>query len=71
MNKYMLALLTVASVSHLTPSFAQDEVIYGYDKLSHEIYAQRGNEKGVLKFEEDYSGNPSYSFDFFLVLRRF
>lgn len=65
MNKYMLLLLTVASVSHLTPSFAQDEVIYGYDKSSHEIYAQRGNEKGVLKFEEDYSGNPSYSFDFF------
>lgn len=45
--------------------FAKDAVVYGYDKSNNEIYAQSGNKKGTLKFEEDYSGNPSYSFDFF------
>ncbi|EAN2267934.1 hypothetical protein D9943_06335, partial [Salmonella enterica] len=40
-------------------------ITYGYDKLSSEIYATNGDIKKTLKFKFDYTGNPSYSFDFF------
>ncbi|WP_416260556.1 hypothetical protein [Gibbsiella quercinecans] len=40
-------------------------VIYGYDKSNHQIFAKDGNEKATLNFEEDYTGNPAYAFDFF------
>lgn len=64
MNKYIVMLM-VALSGHSMVGFAKDAVMYGYDKSNHEIYAQNGNKKGTLKFEEDYTGNPSYSFDFF------
>ncbi|WP_151995159.1 hypothetical protein [Buttiauxella massiliensis] len=65
MNKNFLMLLMVVIVSHSTISQANDAVMYGYDKSNDEIYAQKGNNKIILKFEENYTENPSYSFDFF------
>ncbi len=64
MSRYMVALMMFLSGSSIT-CFAKDAVIYGYDKSNNEIYAQSDNKKGALKFEEDYTGNPSYSFGFF------
>lgn len=46
-------------------SFADGSINYGYDKSNHLIYAKKDGKEDVLKFIEDYTGNPSYSFDFF------
>lgn len=49
-----------------SPSLASESNIkYEYNKSSNEIYAESGSEKGSMKFEEDNTGNPSYSFDYF------
>jgi hypothetical protein len=55
----------VVLIGSSTAGFTKEVVKYGYDKSAHEIYALVGNEKRTLSFEEDYTGNPSYSFDFF------
>ncbi len=65
MKRHILVWLIVASLGHSTVSFSKDTVMYGYDKSNNEIYAQKGNKKETLKFKEDYTGNPSYLFDFF------
>lgn len=44
---------------------AEEKVTYEYNKLKNEIYAKSENELGVLKFQEDYTGNPAYSFGYF------
>ncbi|NPE63783.1 hypothetical protein HKX68_12860 [Dickeya dadantii] len=43
----------------------ESNINYGYDKNKGEIYAVSGKEKGVLSFEESYTGNPAVSFGFF------
>lgn len=44
---------------------ADNLIDYGYDKVTSEIYAKSESEKGVMRFVEDLTGNPSYSFVFF------
>ncbi|HDK6221888.1 TPA: hypothetical protein M2P66_002012 [Klebsiella quasipneumoniae] len=46
-------------------SFADGSVTYGYDQSNNLIYAKKDGRENVLKFNEDYTGNPSYLFDFF------
>jgi len=58
-------IIALILMSHSIATFAQSSVVYGYDKSSREIYAENNDKKEELKFEEDYTGNPSYSFDFF------
>ncbi|WP_407301004.1 hypothetical protein [Klebsiella quasipneumoniae] len=48
-------------------SFADGSVTYGYDQSNNLIYAKKDGRENVLKFNEDYTGNPSYLFDFFQV----
>ena len=40
-------------------------IIYGYDDVNNEIYAKIGGDIKKMKFETNYTNNPSYSFDFF------
>ena len=40
-------------------SFADGSINYGYDKSNHLIYAKKDGKEDVLKFIEDYTGNPS------------
>ncbi len=64
MKKYMVMLVVILT-SYSIIAFSKEEIVYGYDKPKNEIYAFKGSQKGVLKFEEKYTGNPSYFFDFF------
>lgn len=64
MNKSIYMLLLSLSGCSMA-SFADAPIIYGYDKVNNVIYAQKNDEKGMLNFTEDYTGNPSYFFDFF------
>ncbi|ANE75592.1 hypothetical protein [Dickeya solani] len=43
----------------------ESNINYGYDKNKGEIYAVSEKGKGVLNFEENYTGNPAVSFGFF------
>lgn len=47
---------------------ATANVVYGYDKNNHQIFAKNGNEITTFHFKEDYAGNPVYTFDFFYGL---
>lgn len=58
-----MLLLSLSGCS--TASFADEPITYGYDKVNNVIYAQKNDEKGMLNFAEDYTGNPSYLFGFF------
>ncbi|MCP3435521.1 hypothetical protein NLM65_07595 [Klebsiella variicola] len=64
MNKYILPLVLILN-GYSMFGFADDSVNYEYDKSNNIIYAQKDGKKGMLKFNEDYTGNPSYSFVFF------
>lgn len=64
MNKCIYLFLLSLS-GHSIVSFADEPVNYGYDKVNNVIYAQKNGKKGLLNFTEDYTGNPSYLFDFF------
>ncbi len=64
MNKHMY-LLVFYLIGHSIVSFADEPINYGYDKENNVIYAQKDRKKELLKFTEDYTGNPSYSFGFF------
>lgn len=48
-----------------TDVLATANVVYGYDKSNHQIFAKDGNEITTFNFKEDYAGNPVYAFDFF------
>lgn len=65
---YISFLLSLSG--HSIVSFADEPVNYGYDKVNNVIYAQKNGKKGLLNFTEDYTGNPSYSFDFFQILQQ-
>ncbi|MEN3765179.1 hypothetical protein ABC761_11320 [Salmonella sp. ZASA478] len=70
MNKYKITLLLIpVFYSSFCNSGDTNTITYGYDKLSSEIYATNGDIKKTLKFKFDYTGNPSYSFEFFLTHR--
>ncbi|WP_252145880.1 hypothetical protein [Yokenella regensburgei] len=60
MMLFMIPLLSFSIVGG-----AEESVNFGYDKPKREIYAESGGKKSVLGFEEDYTGNPTYAFDFF------
>jgi len=64
MNKCILFLVSLVSVMP-TASWSAENVVFGYDKPNSQIYVKNGNEKATLNFEEDYTGNPAYAFDFF------
>jgi hypothetical protein len=64
MNKYIFLLVFFLSGCSML-SFADGSINYGYDKSNNLIYAKKDGKEDVLKFIEDYTGNPSYSFDFF------
>ncbi|ELY2853992.1 hypothetical protein SMC92_000999 [Cronobacter dublinensis] len=44
---------------------ADGVVKYGYDRDSSQIYFKDKEKKKILKFNEDYTGNPSYLFGYF------
>ncbi|EOU9533096.1 hypothetical protein ACOJCT_001278 [Cronobacter dublinensis] len=44
---------------------ADGVVKYGYDRDSSQIYFKDKEKKKILKFNEDYTGNPSYLFSYF------
>lgn len=69
MNKYILPLVLILN-GYSMFGFADDSVNYEYDKSNNIIYAQKDGKKGMLKFNEDYTGNPSYYFGFFQTLLR-
>lgn len=66
MNKCKI-ILSCILVCYSVFCYAGNEhgITYGYDKLNSEIYAVSGDTRKTLKFKMDYTGNPSYSFDFF------
>ncbi|EOI3446256.1 hypothetical protein ACMSWW_004337 [Cronobacter turicensis] len=66
MNKrvFMLMLMFVLS-GYSIISFADNSLSYGYDKKNNVIYALKDEKKETIKFNEDYLGNPSYTFAFF------
>lgn len=67
MDKYILFLAILLGVTPMVV-LATEDVVYGYDKSNNKIYAKVGNTKATLNFEEDYTGNPAYVFDFFYGL---
>lgn len=71
MNKCKI-ILSCILVCYSVFCYAGNEngITYGYDKLNSEIYAVSGNTRKTLKFKMAYTGNPSYSFDFFLMPRQ-
>lgn len=60
-----MLVLVVGLASYSMTGFAESSILYGYDRVNHEIYAKNKNNKRSFKFKEDYTGNPSYWFDFF------
>lgn len=64
MSKYTFFIVSLLFVIP-TVSWSEGKVVFGYDKHNEQIYAKDGNERATLNFEEDYTGNPAYAFDFF------
>lgn len=64
MKKYTFFLVGLLSLIPTT-SWSEGKAVFGYDKHNEQIYAKNGNERATLNFEEDYTGNPAYAFDFF------
>ncbi|EMA4770471.1 hypothetical protein QMS92_16305 [Cronobacter sakazakii] len=64
MRKYIsIIMLYLISFSYCCMA---DEILeYGYDKAINEIYVKKDQKKIGVKFFEDLTGNPSYSFGFF------
>ncbi|WP_234015166.1 hypothetical protein [Cronobacter dublinensis] len=62
----IIRLIVVVLLSGFPAYCMADGVVkYGYDRDSGQIYVKDKENKKTLKFNEDYTGNPSYLFGYF------
>ncbi|MFG3914081.1 hypothetical protein ACGIYS_21065 [Cronobacter dublinensis] len=62
----IIRLIVVVLLSGFPAYCMADGVVkYGYDRDSGQIYVKDKGNKKTLKFNEDYTGNPSYLFGYF------
>lgn len=62
----IIRLIVVVLLSGFPAYCMADGVVkYGYDRDSGKIYVKDKEKKKTLKFDEDYTGNPSYLFGYF------
>lgn len=62
----IIRLIVVVLLSGFPAYCLADGVVkYGYDRDSGQIYVKDKEKKKTLKFNEDYTGNPSYLFSYF------
>jgi len=64
MYKILFFSLVAISINPLL-SVAADNIEYGYDRINKQIFAKDGSAESTLRFEEDYTGNPTYGFSYF------